>query len=121
MIDLRRLLPLLVVWAGLLLLFQYWVWRVNPGRHVSFIRSTNLLSLSEQVSMNAILAFGMTLVILTGGIDLSVGAVTALAGVAAVSAIPQYGSAGGIVVGLAVGAGVGALNGLFVSRTKMPP
>lgn len=120
MIDLRRLLPLLFVWGGLLLLFQCWVWQVNKPSSVSFVRPANMLDLSQQVSVNATLAFGMTLVILIGGIDLSVGAVTALAGVAAVAVIPRVGSGGAIIVGLAIGASVGAVNGAFAAWTRMP-
>ncbi len=111
----RRLVPLAAAWVLLLALFQAWV----PGGR--FLRADNLLDLSQQVSVNAILAFGLTLVILIGGIDLSVGAVVALAGVAGVAALPHAGSAGGIVAALAAGLAVGALNGAFASRTVMPP
>jgi len=118
MMNIRRLLPLLLVWGGLLLMFQLWIAPVQAGR---FVRPGNMLDLSQQVSVNAMLAFGMTLVILIGGIDLSVGAVTALAGVAAVAMIPRYGSGAAIVVGLAIGAGVGSINGALAAWTKMPP
>src|SRR5688572_32591133 len=53
----------------LLALFAIWV----PGGR--FLTTSNLLDLAQQISVNAIIAFGMTLVILIGGIDLSVGAV----------------------------------------------
>ncbi len=68
----KRLLPLLIAVAGLLLLFRLWV--------PTFLQPANLLDLAQQISINAILAFGMTLVILSGGIDLSVGALLALVG-----------------------------------------
>ena len=57
----------------LALLLVYFALKV-PG----FLRAENMLDLAEQISVNAILAFGMTLTILIGGIDLSVGAVMAL-------------------------------------------
>jgi len=66
------MLPLLTAVAGLLVLFRVWV----PG----FLAPDNMLDLTQQISVNAIIAFGMTLVILTGGIDLSVGALVALVG-----------------------------------------
>src|SRR5688500_8286946 len=71
----RRLAPLLI--ASVLLLV-YFEWRV-PG----FTRPGNLIDVLDQISINAILAMGITLTILTGGIDLSVGAVLALSGTVA--------------------------------------
>jgi len=111
----RRLLPLLAAWVGILVLFQLGV----PGGR--FLGTANLLDLSQQVALNAILAVGLTLVILVGGIDLSVGAVVALAGVVAVAALPHVGAVGGVLAGLAAGAAVGAGNGTLASRTRMPP
>jgi len=111
----RRLLPLLAAWVGILVLFQLGV----PGGR--FLGTANLLDLSQQVALNAILAVGLTLVILVGGIDLSVGAVVALAGVVAVAALPRVGAVGGVLAGLAAGAAVGAGNGTLASRTRMPP
>src|SRR5262245_11556206 len=108
----KTFLPLIVAVVVLLGGFRAWV--------PQFLTTDNLIDLAQQVSVNAILAFGMTLVILIGGIDLSVGAVTALAGVAAVAVIPDVGSGGAILVGLAIGAGVGAINGAFAAWTKMP-
>src|SRR6186997_41712 len=68
----------------LLALFAFWV----PGGR--FLTTENLLDLAQQISVNAIIAFGMTLVILIGGIDLSVGAVLALVGTATTFALlPQ--------------------------------
>lgn len=48
--------------------------------NMSFLAPSNLLNLLRQVSINALIAFGMTFVILTGGIDLSVGSILALSG-----------------------------------------
>ena len=91
---------------------------LNPG----FLAPNNLLNLLRQVSTNALIAFGMTFVILTGGIDLSVGSTLALS-----SAL----MAGGIVSGLdpllamvlAVVAGglLGGFNGLLITKGKMAP
>ena len=73
------------------------------------------------MSVNAILAFGMTLVILIGGIDLSVGAVVALIGTVTVATLARGGLAAGLFAGLGVAAIFGALNGLCAARTRMPP
>lgn len=104
------------------LLFQY----LSDG---SFLSSRNLSNLSRQVCVNLTLAVGMTLVILTSGIDLSVGSVLALAGMAAALTQLQGGMANWGVAGaglslfaaIAVGALGGAVNGLAVSRLKITP
>ena len=70
--------------------------------------------------MNAIIAFGMTLVILIGGIDLSVGAVLALVGVVTVTFLP-HGLAAGLGMGMLTAAVIGAANGALAARTRMPP
>ncbi len=87
-----------------------------------FLTANNLLNVAQQTSINAILAAGMTLVILTGGIDLSVGSALAVAGVAAVW-LAHQGVPGIIDVpaGFVVGALCGLLNGVFVARFKLLP
>jgi len=112
---LRRMLPLLAAIAALLVLFSLWV---PQGR---FLTAANLLDLTQQISVNAILAFGLTLVILIGGIDLSVGAVVAVAGVVSVSLLNTAGPVAGCLGGLGVAVLFGAANGLFAARTLMPP
>lgn len=86
-----------------------------------FLNINNILNVLTQVSVNAILAIGMSFVILTGGIDLSVGSTLALAG--AIAATFAKGSNGGILVPLLIaivlGAIIGLFNGLFVSKGKM--
>ena len=111
--SLRQVLPLLVAIMVLLGLFRIWV--------PQFLGLENLLDLAQQVSVNAILAFGMTLVILIGGIDLSVGAVVALTGTVAVATLARSGLAAALFAGLGVAASFGALNGLCAARTRMPP
>ena len=88
----------------------------------SFLTVSNLLNIARQVSINAVIAAGMTFVILTGGIDLSVGSVLAVSG----AVIAGLLSAGrpllvGIGAGLAVGAALGLLDGLVVTRGKVQP
>ncbi|MEI7955682.1 MAG: ABC transporter permease [Verrucomicrobiota bacterium] len=113
--PLRSLLPLLVAIAALLCIFAWWV---PQGR---FLTPANLMDLAQQISVNAILAFGLTLVILIGGIDLSVGAMVALAGVVCVSALNLTGPLGGLTAGLAAALLLGLINGYCAARTRMPP
>jgi ribose transport system permease protein len=108
----RQMIPLLLAVLMLLGIFRIWV--------PQFLASENLLDLAQQISVNAILAFGMTLVILIGGIDLSVGAVVALVGTVAVSVLTRGGLAMGLLAGLSVAAVFGALNGVCAAKTRMP-
>lgn len=87
-----------------------------------FLIPSNLINVIRQTAVNGIIAVGMTLVILTGGIDLSVGAVLALSGVVAASGVT-----GGqpvivaMLEALALGAILGALNGIAVAWLRLPP
>ncbi|MDA3629012.1 ABC transporter permease [Saccharopolyspora oryzae] len=91
----------------------------------SFLSGTNLDNLGRQVSIYAIIAVGQLLVILTAGIDLSVGSVVGLAGVVAATAV--FETTGGlpvalsVVLALIVGAGAGLINGVLVAVLRMPP
>jgi len=87
-----------------------------------FLTQRNLLNVLAQSSINTVLAVGMTFVIITGGIDLSVG--SALALVAVVMAVAVEAGLGGpaaIVCGLLCGLGIGAVNGLAVVLMRIPP
>lgn len=92
----------------------------------NFLRSRNILNVLRQTSINGLLSIGMTFVILTGGIDLSVGSVLAFAGI--VSASFASDAVGGQIyhpliamgVGLLAGAALGAVNGMFVAKWRMP-
>ena len=90
------------------------------ARYASFLTTENLLNVVRQNSMVGLVALGMTFVILTGGIDLSVGAVLAVAGVAAVYAAP-YGTLAAILAGVGVAAGIGLLNGLLIAKARIQP
>lgn len=79
------------------------------------------MDLAQQISVNAILAFGLTLVILIGGIDLSVGAVVAFAGVVCVSVLDAAGPLAGLAAGLGAAVLIGLANGVCAARTSMPP
>ncbi|WP_460956017.1 ABC transporter permease [Parasphingorhabdus pacifica] len=89
----------------------------------SFLTADNLFNLGSQTSVNAVMAVGVTLVIITGGIDLSVGSVAALSGVVGVMLMAGHGMSPllGIAGGVLVGAVAGLVNGLLVSVVGLPP
>lgn len=87
-----------------------------------FLTTDNILNIARQVSINGILAVGMTFVILTGGIDLSVGAVMAFTGTIMAGMMINFGMPpiAAVLVGVALGAAIGYINGMFVSYAKIP-
>lgn len=89
----------------------------------SFLTVGNLVNVVRQISINGILAVGVTFVLLTGGVDLSLGSVVALCGVvAATFAHPgDYPVCVPIALGILAGAGCGGLNGLLVTRGRVAP
>jgi ribose transport system permease protein len=94
------------------------LWAATPH----FLTVSNLLNVLEQTAINAIVAVGMTYVIISGGIDLSVGSVLAVSGIALAMAL----EAGmpmplGIAVAFAVGLACGLTNGLLVAVGRLPP
>ncbi|MEG0008090.1 MAG: ribose ABC transporter permease [Aeromonas sp.] len=86
----------------------------------NFFTADNLLNILRQTSVNAIIAVGMTLVILTGGIDLSVGSVLALCGALAASMVAMDLPIA-VVVPLTLGAGalLGSISGLIIAKGKV--
>ena len=88
----------------------------------AFLTASNLAGLVGQTSYNALLALGMLVVILTGGIDLSVGAVLALAMVVLAMVVTEghLDQSVGMLAALAVGAALGAVNGLLLTRLHLP-
>jgi ribose/xylose/arabinose/galactoside ABC-type transport system permease subunit len=107
-------------------------WRLEPA----FASQRNIFNVLRQVSIFGVLAVGMTFVILTGGIDLSVGSLLAFAGLVAASVekggrglltvgaageAQGYGVPAAILAAIAVGVFGGLLQGLGVSKLKVPP
>jgi inositol transport system permease protein len=88
-----------------------------------FLTVSNLTIIVTQVSINALLAFGVTFVIITGGIDLSLGSIVAVTGVtAAMLAHPDsYPVLIPIVMGLLAGLLMGAFNGFIITKSKIAP
>lgn len=89
----------------------------------TFLNLANLVNLLRQISINGILAVGVTYVLLTGGVDLSLGSVVALSGVAAASfAHPgQHTVLAPVAMGILAGAACGAANGLVVTLGQVAP
>jgi ribose transport system permease protein len=96
-----------------------------------FLRSSNLVNITRQSAITAIIAVGQTFVILTGGIDLSVGAVAAISASAAAVLMTQQIQVGGMSIGpvnfwagmpiaLIIGVLAGMLNGLIITRGRIP-
>ena len=99
----------------------------------NFLTVNNGLNVLLQISVNLCLSIGMTLIILTGGIDLSVGAVLALSGAVAAGLLKngltlawfgvqlQFTSFGAVLAGVGVGLVLGWSNGMLITRFRLPP
>lgn len=89
----------------------------------SFISPNNLLNLLRQLTVNGFIAFGMTFVILTGGIDLSVGSILALTSVIFVGLFTQMGVPVfvALLIAILLGAVLGFVNGVFITKGKLAP
>jgi len=90
----------------------------------NFLTVGNFQNILLQVSVNGLLAIGATLTILTAGIDLSVGSLVAVTGIAAAlvaqhAGVPNF--FGSLAVGVATGLALGAVNGAFVAFARIPP
>ena len=86
----------------------------------NFFTVNNLFNILQQTSVNAIMAVGMTLVILTSGIDLSVGSLLALTGAVAASIVGiEVNALVAVAAALALGAAIGAVTGVIVARGRV--
>src|SRR3954467_8040154 len=85
-----------------------------------FATGYNLSSFTGDTAKYGLVALGMTFVIMTGGIDLSVGSVVALGGVVAIK-VSDHGLLPGLLAGIAAGAAVGAVNGLLITKLRLQP
>ena len=89
----------------------------------NFLTTGTLTNVLRQVSINGILAVGMTFVILTGGIDLSIGSVLALTGMVGASlvvGVSPHAPITAVLAAMAVGAGLGACSGVLVAWVRLP-
>lgn len=88
----------------------------------SFLTVNNILNVLRQTSINGVIAAGMTFVILTGGIDLSVGSILGFSGAIAASLIVSgQNMVVAVIAAIAVGGAVGFINGLAISKGKLQP
>ena len=88
----------------------------------SFLTVTNILNVLRQASLTFLIASGLTLTVLTAGLDLSVGANVGLSACLAGTVMQSTGSVAlGGATGLVFGAGIGILNGLMVTVLRLPP
>ena len=86
-----------------------------------FLQASNLFNILRQISMFGILSVGMTFVIVSGGIDLSVGSIIALVCVITANMVNDHGIIPAILVALLVGALVGLINGVGIAYGKLQP
>lgn len=86
-----------------------------------FLQTSNLFNILRQISMFGILSVGMTFVIVSGGIDLSVGSIIALVCVITANMVNNHGIIPAILVALLVGAFVGLINGVGIAYGKLQP
>ncbi|GAN76653.1 ABC transporter permease [Acidisphaera rubrifaciens] len=108
-IELRMLLLIVLVMAVLSLISPY------------FLTVNNLLNVLDQSVVVGMVALGQTLVILIGGIDLSVGSLAGATGIILGLALPKLGLAGGIAACLAAGALAGLVNGAIITFGRVAP
>ena len=112
-------------WIALFVLFIL----LSVATHVDFLSPRNLTNLMRQTSINGILAAGMTVIILTGGIDLSIGSLVALSGIVigisqvqwGWSALGLHGAIHSFLLAIAVGLIAGTLNGALIAILRIPP
>ncbi len=94
------------------------LWALTPY----FLTVSNLLNVAQQTAVNAIIAVGMTYVIISAGIDLSVGSILAFSGVVLASLLEAGLPAPlAVAAGLGTGAACGAVNGVLISVGRLPP
>ena len=111
--SLQKLLPFLT-------LIALFVALIIASPH--FLTATNLSSVARQTAVIDIMALGMTIIIISGGIDLSVGSILGLGGIAGTMAMARGASIpAGIAIGIATGLACGTLNGIMITRLKIAP
>lgn len=116
-VNIKELLVKYKSLLGLVLLIAV-VSILNP----SFLSPKNIMNILRQTSVNAVIAAGMTFVILTGGIDLSVGSILGISGAVCASLLVSGQNVViAVLVALVVGAVVGFLNGFIISKGKLQP
>lgn len=112
-IDLRKYF----IYIGFVIIFGFFsITLFNKG----FLTGNNLMNIARQTAMISVMAVGMTFVLASGEIDLSIGSVVALASLTTAITLRHTNIFFGILAGLGTGALVGCVNGLFVSKVRIP-
>ncbi|HNR34583.1 MAG TPA: ABC transporter permease [Candidatus Hydrogenedentes bacterium] len=121
MVKLRKVLGLVVLLASLIVLTCLWERHAHGA--IRFLTPQNLRNLLPWIGLFGILSLGEALVIITGGIDLSVGSVVALVGIICAVLLRDFGwpVAAAIPASLGVAIAVGAWHGLLVTKARMQP
>lgn len=116
--NLKDMLGVIVAFLAVFLLLS-----VLPQTSSKFLTATNLFNVARQITVNIILACGLTMAIIIGGIDLSVGSIIAVAGCLTSGLLTNNGMGVGfsILAGLLTGILLGAFNGIIISGTNIPP
>ncbi len=96
---------------------------IFPTTRSTFLTQNNVFNILRQNASNLFLATGMTMVIILGGIDLSVGSVIALSGCVAAGCVVNMGlpEVVGFLIAILIGAVVGMFNGVVICKTNIPP
>lgn len=96
---------------------------VLPATSSSFLSTQNAFNILRQISTNMLIACAMTMVIILGGIDLSVGSIIALSGVIAAGCVSRYELpiVAALIAGALIGLVIGVFNGFVICRTTIPP
>ncbi|MFV0362976.1 MAG: ABC transporter permease [Suipraeoptans sp.] len=108
---------ILIAFAVLCLFLSFY-----PATSDSFFTRQNVFNILRQISTNLFLACGMTMVIILGGIDLSVGSIIALSGCVAAGCVARYSLPlpAALIAGLLIGLLVGVFNGIIIAKTTIP-
>lgn len=96
---------------------------ILPATRSSFLSSQNAFNVLRQISTNMLIACAMTMVIILGGIDLSVGSIIALSGVIAAGCVSRYHLPifAALIAGALIGLLIGVFNGFVICKTTIPP
>lgn len=94
-------------------------WRLG---HPHFIQTSNFIAIGKRMAINGITAVGETIVIISGGFDLSIGSIAAMAGVGSAAVVENGGTlVGSILTALAIGAFIGVVNGAITGYGRINP
>ena len=106
-----------IVYLGFLVIFAFFsITLFNRG----FLTGTNLMNITQQTTMISVMAIGMTFVLSAGEIDLSIGSVVAISAMISALLLRYSNVFVAVLAGLATGALVGFINGIFVTRVRIP-